>query len=104
MTIEELLARALYSERERNLTERRLTLEAERARRRILQGQVHMITRALRSDRDRATRRRPAARPPPARTPRAAVDLSSPFFLDRLVPKAQREWAPRPMGAVSRAS
>ena len=61
MTIEELLARALYSERERNLTERRLTLEAERARRRILQGQVHMITRALRSDRDRATRQRPAA-------------------------------------------
>ena len=61
MTIEELLAKALYSERERKLEERRLMLEAERARRRAPQRQTAVISRAPRPDRDRAIRQRRAA-------------------------------------------
>ncbi len=61
MTIEELLARALYSERERKLEERRLMLEAERARRRAPQRQTAVISRAPRPGRDRAIRQRRAA-------------------------------------------
>jgi hypothetical protein len=61
MTIEELLAKALYCERERKLAERRLILEAERARRRALQRQTPVISRAPRPGRDRAIRQRRAA-------------------------------------------
>ncbi len=61
MTIEELLAKALYSERERKVAERRLVLEAERARRRVLQRQPPVMSRAPRPGRDRAIRQRRAA-------------------------------------------
>ncbi len=61
MTIEELLAKALYAERERKLAERRLLLEAERARRRSMPRQTPVISPLPRSGRDRAVRQRRAA-------------------------------------------